>query len=149
MPKSVRAILLATLLGGLPAFAAPGKADSLQVKSPTGAMLRSLALPGWGQWYNGRTFKALLVTGAEVGLVTDAIVLDHLATHSGNAVDRAFYLDNKSLAIWWLAGVILYSMADAYVDAHLYHFDESPDLGLLPSRQGKQTAWQVTLAFHF
>ncbi len=102
------------------------KADS--VKSPRGAMLRSLAVPGWGQWYNGKKTKAVIIAGGEIGLIVDAIVLNQLAMAAKTADERYFYRDNRSLALWWLAGVILYSMADAYVDAHLYRFDESPDL---------------------
>lgn len=111
--------------------AAPAAKDS--VKSPTGAMLRSLAVPGWGQWYNGKKFKAVLAAGGELGLVVDAIWLNQLAVRSSNEYDRLYYQDNRSLAIWWLAGVILYSMADAYVDAHLFKFDESPALSMQPA----------------
>lgn len=106
------------------------KSDSL--KSPNGAMLRSLAVPGWGQWYNGKKFKAVLIAGGEIGLVVDAVVLNQLAARSKTADERYFYRDNRNLAFWWLAAVILYSMADAYVDAHLYRFDESPDLSSAP-----------------
>jgi hypothetical protein len=114
--------------------AAPAAKDS--VKSPTGAMLRSLAVPGWGQWYNGKKFKAVLAAGGELGLVVDAIWLNQLAVRSSNEYDRLYYQDNRSLAIWWLAGVILYSMADAYVDAHLFKFDESPALSMQPASSG-------------
>lgn len=105
-------------------------ADS--VKSPTGAMLRSLAAPGWGQWYNGKKFKAVLLASGEIGLAADAVILNQLAARSDNPQDRAFYRDNRSLAIWWLAAVILYAMADAYVDAHLLGFDESMELSTGP-----------------
>ncbi len=98
------------------------------VPSPTGAMLRSLAVPGWGQWYNHKRFKAVVIAGAEVGLVVDAIVQNQLAASAKNIYDREYYRNNRSLAIWWLGAVILYSMADAYVDAHLFDFDESTNL---------------------
>ena len=110
--------------------------DSL--KSPTGAMLRALAVPGWGQWYNGKKFKAVVVAGGEIGLVADAIIQNQLAVKATTEVDRLFYRDNRSLAIWWLAAVILYSMADAYVDAHLHGFDESTNLGMAPSTLNPQ-----------
>ncbi len=99
-------------------------------KSPTGAMLRSAVVPGWGQLYNGKWFKAILVAGAEIGLVANAVIQNQLAVQANNPFDRAFYEDNRSLSIWWLGAVILYSMGDAYVDAHLYRFDESPRLSL-------------------
>ncbi len=124
---TTRLLLLMLLIAGA-AHAGPTVRDS--VKSPTGAMLRSLAVPGWGQWYNGKKFKAVLAAGGEIGLVADAIWLNQLAVRAGNEYDRMYYKDNRSLAIWWLAAVILYSMADAYVDAHLYHFDENPALSM-------------------
>jgi len=93
-------------------------------------MLRSLFVPGWGQLYNGKWFKAIIVAGTETGLVVNAIVQNQLAVAAENELDREFYRNNRSLSIWWLAAVILLSMGDAYVDAHLYKFDESPDLSL-------------------
>lgn len=91
-----------------------------------------MALPGWGQWYNHKTFKALLVTGGELGLVADMMVQNQWAQKARDPYERAFYVNNRNLAAWWLAGVILYSMADAYVDAHLFDFDESTELSLRP-----------------
>jgi hypothetical protein len=125
--------ILASLIA-VTAYAGPAAKDS--VKSPTGAMLRSMAVPGWGQWYNGKKFKAVLAAGGEIGLVVDAIWLNQLAVRSTNEYDRLYYKDNRSLAIWWLAAVILYTMADAYVDAHLYKFDESPVLSMQPAATG-------------
>jgi hypothetical protein len=127
-------LFLLAWLFAVAAGAAPAAKDS--VKSPTGAMLRSLAVPGWGQWYNGKKFKAVLAAGGELGLVVDAIWLNQMAVRATNEYDRLYYQDNRSLAIWWLAGVILFSMADAYVDAHLYKFDESPVLSLQPAAGG-------------
>ncbi len=99
-------------------------------KSPTGAMLRSMAMPGWGQWYNGKRIKSVLVAGGEIGLVVDAIVQNQLAAKAETLYEREYYRNNRSLAIWYLGALILYSMADAYVDAHLFDFDESTTLSL-------------------
>lgn len=106
-------------------------ADSLtrKTKNPTGAMLRSIIFPGWGQWYNEKRFKAVLVFGVEVGIVANTIRQNQKVQASKSDLEREFYLENRRLSNWWLAGVILLSMIDAYVDAHLYEFDESPDLG--------------------
>lgn len=108
-----------------------GQSDtSPVVKSPTGAMLRSIFVPGWGQLYNGKWFKAILVCGVEVGLVANAVYQNQMAVQAVSQLDREWYQDNRNLSIWWLLATVLLSMADAYVDAHLYYFDESPDLSL-------------------
>ena len=52
--------------------------------------------------------------------------------------DKLFYQDNRSLSLWYLAGAILFFMADAYVDAHLYRFDENPNLSV---RSGQPCPW--------
>jgi hypothetical protein len=105
-------------------------ASQVTVKSPKGAMLRSLIVPGWGQLYNGKWFKALVAAGAEIGLVSNAVIQNQYAVRSSTQLEREFYQDNRRLSLWWLGAVLLYSVADAYVDAQLYQFDESPGLSL-------------------
>lgn len=97
-------------------------------KDPRGAMIRSVLVPGWGQFYNEKWFKGIIIAGAECGLVANAIVQNQFAVHAKTTLDREFYVNNRNLSYWWLAGVILYSAIDAYVDAHLFDFDESPNL---------------------
>ncbi|MBN1464409.1 hypothetical protein JXA02_01515 [candidate division KSB1 bacterium] len=99
-------------------------------KNPTGAMVRSILLPGWGQFYNGKWFKGIIIAGAEVGLIANAIVLNQWANEAATEEEFLFYIDNRNLSFWLLGATILYSMADAYVDAHLFQFDESPQLTL-------------------
>jgi hypothetical protein len=130
-----------------------GKGKLAVKKNPTSAMLRSMALPGWGQWYNEKKFKAVIFGGAEIGLVADAIVQNQLAARSGNILDREFYRNNRSLAIWYLGAAILYSMADAYVDAHLFDFDDRQELtlepALIPAASGADLIMALNLALHF
>jgi hypothetical protein len=96
-------------------------------------MLRSLAVPGWGQFYNGKYWKAALAFGAESGLIATAVYWNQQAVQAPpNSNDRLFYRNNRNTAVWFLAGTILLSMLDAYVDAHLFDFDESPDLSVAP-----------------
>ncbi len=75
------------------------------------AMLRSLSLPGWGQFYNGKKWKGSFIAALEVGSAV------------GYVVRRQQIKDlNTPKRNWFMIstiGVILYSMADAYVDAHL------------------------------
>ena len=92
--------------------------------SPTGVMLRSLAVPGWGQASNGAWLKAALVAGGEtaiaVSLVRDSRKLSKLTADDPG---YAAVFDRRQREAWWLGGVVFLSMVDAYVDAHLKGFD--------------------------
>jgi hypothetical protein len=101
-------------------------------KSPTGAMVRSLLIPGWGQFYNGKYLKAIAVFAIETGIVANAIYLDRLANESTTEEEKAYYLDQRNARYWWLLLAKLLSMLDAYVDAQLADFDESPSLSIAP-----------------
>ncbi len=132
----------------------PSDDDTLKTaaKSPTGAMIRSLLIPGWGQFYNKKYFKAVLVFGAEVGLLANSIYLNQQYKASRTIAEREFYINNRNLSNWWLVGTILFSMADAFVDAHLSNFDESPDLSsniLLPFGDRKDIAILLSVRINF
>lgn len=121
-------------------------------KSPTGAMVRSLLFPGLGQWYNNKKFKALVVFGAQTGLIANSIYLNQKLVQSQDDWEREFYINNRNLSVWWLVGATLFSIADAFVDAHLFNFDESPDLTYLkisPIISVAEANIQVSMAYHF
>ena len=117
---------------------AVARGDSiLKEKSPTGALLRSVAFPGWGQFYNRKYFKSVAVFGAETTFITlAAIEWGRMNKHKKNFQnpdypDRywefeqfQFYEDRRNLFLWITAGIVFLSMFDAYVDAHLYNFDK-------------------------
>ena len=89
-------------------------------RSPTGIMLRSLVVPGWGQATNGEWVKAGVVAAAEgyfiYTLIRDSDRLRGLEPGTPEYVN----LENQRNAnAWWLGGVVLLSMVDAYVGAHL------------------------------
>ena len=44
------------------------------LRSPTGALFRSVAIPGWGQFYNKKYLKAALVFLGEGSLIAGAVV---------------------------------------------------------------------------
>ena len=119
-----------------------GAIESLK-KTPRGAVIRSAIFPGWGQWYNGKKFKALFVFGVEVGFISAAVWHNQRVVYwmdsskTNYAVDyrdlnKNFHIDMRNQFVWYLAGALLVSMADAYVDAHLADFDESTDLAFAP-----------------
>jgi hypothetical protein len=109
-----------------------------KTKSPTGAMIRSALFPGWGQYYTEQYVKSGLILCVESGLILSAIVQDKKArdVYQTDYDEYLRRLDRRNGYLWWTAGVIVFSMIDAYVDAHLFGFDENQyALGLKPSFQ--------------
>lgn len=116
---------------------------------PRWVMLRSVVVPGWGQAHNRAWFKAIAVASLESWMiyrvVQDERALDDLLQDVEDAQqsnDSEAYEDaviaynqrfDESVGRRWLLGaVILYSMVDAYVDAHFVdfgvQFDRDPAL---------------------
>jgi tetratricopeptide (TPR) repeat protein len=56
--------------------------------SPWGAMLRSMVLPGWGQFYNGQSTKGKLVCAVTLGLLA-ATAVTYIETDSAIAHYRS------------------------------------------------------------
>ncbi len=92
-------------------------------KSPAGAMLRSAALPGWGQFYNEKYIKGALILSLESFFMAGALV-EHRNFVRENRSWSSIHRERRNDFLIWLVGTILFSMADAYVDAHLYRFDD-------------------------
>lgn len=107
-------------------------------KSPTGAALRSLAFPGWGQLYVEHYVQAP-VFAAAAGFLWFNIVANHVDYKNYKAdlsqhqdVNSYEYqvanskmvaaIDNRDLNAMYLLGVYLLSIIDAYAGAHLYDF---------------------------
>ncbi len=115
--------------------------------SPKGAMIRSILLPGWGQWYNDKKIKAGIVFLAETGIIGSAVYWGKKANNETDTLYRDFYIDNRNLAFWYLGGFILLSMADAFVDAPLSGFDVSPELGMFPGDQRVKIVLKYSFTF--
>jgi len=111
------------------------ESDTSDSIKPGAAMLRSAIFPGWGQIYTQHRIKGgvmIIMQTAFIGMAfsADSKVKDLVAGKSLNPLPAQ--LENE-IEIWradrrtWILrafGLWLYSMADAYVDAHLYNFDE-------------------------
>ncbi len=114
-----------------------GQSDSLQIgdstdqlaaissipptgPSPTGALLRSMTFPGWGQFYNKKPVKAVILMLLEVGLFTGVLLEREQSPLTG-------LTPAGSRLLFGLIGVHIYGITDAYVDAHLVDFD-TPDV---------------------
>lgn len=94
-----------------PASATEGKKDSSGVNIPRRAMLRSMILPGWGQFYNKKQIKGSLLAAAEVGSAVGYFVRRNQLRDLGSSERNVYFFST--------IGIVLYSMADAYVDAYL------------------------------
>ena len=72
-------LALAFVAGGVeaqvqaPPAPPPAAVDSSALPSPSGAVLRAVAVPGWGQVYAGQPLKAPFATAAVVGAVAYAV----------------------------------------------------------------------------
>lgn len=104
-----------------------------------GALIRSVAFPGWGQFYNKKYIKAALVFGVEATyIVLAADEWRKTNFHKKNFQSAPpyspeqywefdqyqFHRDRRNLYLWVISGIVFLSMFDAYVDAHLYNFDK-------------------------
>lgn len=106
----------------------------LRKKSPRGAVIRAALFPGWGQWYNEKKLKSMLIFGTEIGFISAAVWHNQQVVKPWTTAEnyiKEFHINMRNQYVWYLVGTILYSMADAYVDAHLFDFDESEDLALI------------------
>jgi hypothetical protein len=130
-----------------------------------GALLRSVAVPGGGQFYNRKYIKGVVVFGVETTFITlAAIEWSRMHTHKRNFQntdypDRywefeqfEFYEDRRNLFLWITAGIVFLSMFDAYVDAHLYNFDREEvrdlSISLVPEANGRNN-FRIVLSVPF
>ena len=84
--------------------------DSTKVRNP-GLAWKLSVIPGMGQLYNGKYLKAIGFFGAEYFAVNRFIQLEN----------------NDSIGLrntygWWVFGLFVWNMLDAYVDAQLSTF---------------------------
>jgi hypothetical protein len=141
----------------------PADSTHHMTKSPTTAVLLSMALPGLGQFYNEQYWKApifLTAAGASVFFIVDnqrqfadaSDVYDDAVANNDPNQDfylrqREFYRDNRDLAIAALLVTYLIAGVDAYVGAHLYDYTVDQPVAIYP-------AWgtygpQITMAYRW
>lgn len=110
--------------------AAGGNGAADRWPNPTVTLLKSMAVPGWGQITNRRYVKAAVAIGLETWFIAGAITewrrsndaLDLFRAEPANLehyYDYAFHNGNKNDYLWALGVTVFVSMFDAYVDAHL------------------------------
>ena len=87
-----------------------GYIDSSKVRDP-GLAWKIGFIPGLGQLYNGKYFKSIGFLSAEYYAVTGFMGLKD----EGRIGLRNTYA-------WWIFGIFIWNILDAYVDAHLSTF---------------------------
>jgi len=138
----------------------------LPKKSPFGALVRSVAFPGGGQFYNKKVLKGSIVFVAETGFLIAAVVEwrrrdQHLKKFRElplDSPDKAwefelyeYYRDMRNMHLWCVAGVVFLSMLDAYVDAHLFNFEQEKikevDISLVPQLEKEEVGIILSINF--
>ena len=87
-----------------------GYIDSTKIRNP-GLAWKLGVIPGMGQLYNGKYIKAIGVLSAEYFAVSRLI---ELKTENRIGLRNTYS--------WWVFGLFVWNMLDAYVDAHLSTF---------------------------
>jgi|GEM_PF-2198806 len=108
-------------------------------KSPFGAAVRSLVVPGWGQFYTENRLKGILIGGVEVTLFalwfTEREARDRDFDEYERTANQVFLTssidhgDRADNFLSWALLTTLMSGLDAYIDAHLYRFEEKVRMG--------------------
>lgn len=103
-------------------------------KKPLKAAALSVLLPGGGQYYNEKKLKSALVLSGEAILVGLSYYQHYKSEDYYDKYEKTLnesyynkYLDyyyKKQNTLWWLGASIFLSALDAYVDAHLFNFEE-------------------------
>lgn len=129
--------------------------DSVRTVSPRKALLTALVFPGAGQIYIHRPLKAVVHASSEIFFICKTLEYNKIygyvkETKNSVGIDKWNYMDEeaKKKAIfdstgymlkinswrprekrnkysWWCAGIYLFSILDAYVDAHLMNFPKN------------------------
>ena len=114
-------------------------------KSPWLAVGLSAALPGAGQVYNENYWKVPVIAGLAGYWIYEWVKLNNRYKDYRDQYDqslvavpptgiprlgqiRDFYHDERDKFAWYLGALYFVNLVDAYVGAHLYDFDVSPDL---------------------
>ena len=104
--------------------------DSLE---PSAALIRSAILPGWGQLYNGKPYKALFFAGAGVTLFSMAAAEQSALDDARSPREHEDRIARRNTRILFFALSVTLASIDAYVDAHLARFADRWDVHAGPN----------------
>jgi hypothetical protein len=119
--------------------------SDLPVKSPWGAVARSAMIPGWGQVYNESYIKSAVGFAAFTYFFSRIVHYNQEYKKTGDTE----YRDRRVTNSWYLGLTYVIVMIDAYVDAHLYRFDEAmqTNIYIFPEDRSIAVKLGVTYAF--
>lgn len=127
-----------------PAPATKAEADSVGradgTLSPRAALMRSAALPGWGQAAAGHRLKALLFAGAGAGWLASAAVENARAREAPTPEEHEDRAARRNTRVLLYLVTATLAAVDAYVDAHLedFHVDAGE-----PRAPGIRFRWRL------
>lgn len=109
--------------------------------SPAGAVLMSPLFPGWGQLYTDSSWRAALAYGSQMWFWSRMLTRDRQAVRARHfaqsfepdTINATYYnrlaeedWEQMRDFAWWSGASLLIIALDAYVGAHLFHFDSDP-----------------------
>lgn len=152
-----------SLLSQEPSDSTTEKKPFTMTKSPTGAIVRSIAFPGWGQWYVERYWKAPLFLGATAFTITNVIYQHNQFTTRQREYDtttnqfaRSILLQQKENSrnqrdLFAFFTLLIYGVGaiDAYTDSHLFDFTVSDNskVTILPYMGSNDIGFRLTVEF--
>lgn len=122
-----------------------GREKEPKKKNPRTAMLLSAFIPAGGQLYNQSLWKAPFIAGGEITLgyftVKEHLAMQEARQDTSLTQDERedlvnSHMDRRNTFGFFTLAVIAFSMADAYVDAHMFGFKKAQTLTLTLPEQG-------------
>jgi hypothetical protein len=150
LKKLILSLITISFLFNVPVFAQP-KVINFSDHTPVNAGLRSLILPGWGQFFNHQKTKGFIVSGSAVVTVLGSYLLYTGASNTYNDYEKkglkddTLYSDYETqqqqamIVSLIAAGVWIYGVVDAFVIAKKPVKTEG--LFIIPTLKGMKLAY--------
>jgi len=123
-------LLTAALALSAPLAAKEKDPAAVPKRSPALAVAFSMAFPGGGQLYTANYLKAGAFAAGLGYLGYRYLDEDRKLRDAATFEDYENHYERRRLYQWWGVGIWVFSLADAYVDAHLYKFDDQSEPGV-------------------
>ena len=124
--------------------------DSARTYDPGAAFRRSLAFPGWGQWYNEQRVEAFVWGG--VFWTSIGVAIHNWDTSIGYDGPGSIFWSadawTRGRNNWLILAGVTYLLCsvDAYVDAHMKSFDVEP-IAFRDSQDGWRIGLKIAVPF--